>query len=249
MATSKRVKIGMVLPRSLASESPNGIGGLVPADVELDHAGLGVIPDDRTKGSIFDLRGKKDVYLARVPEIVREKQWQGVALSGAPVELLNPGLLEELQARLRVPVTTAMNSCSAALKALGAKRVLVITPFDKTMDTMLGSYLAQHRLEAVFPATKPLRPGAEIPEGAKLTPDAVYSFTREAVKSAGKIDALYYQGPLSSREILQKVEENLGTPVVASTLGSLWYLLAKLGLKYQVRGAGRLMSEWPKLPA
>jgi maleate isomerase len=211
----------------------------------MEQVGLEIAADDREVGSLYDLRGAKEIYLTRAPQIAKERQWQGLAIGGAPVEVLNPGLLEELQSRVGIPVTTAMNSCMAAIKALSARRVLLMTPFDEGLDKLVAGHLAKFGIEAVFPQSKPFR---DFAAGSKIGPDEVFTFAKQAFEGAPGVEAVYFQGPLNNRPVLEKVEKETGVPVVSSSLASMWYLLAKLGLNYQIRGGGKLLYEWPAVP-
>jgi maleate cis-trans isomerase len=48
---------------------------------------------------------------------------------------------------------------------------------------------------------------------------------------------------------LEKIETELGLTVIASNPAMLWYVLSKLNFAYPMSGYGRLLREWPKLPA
>jgi maleate isomerase len=218
---------------------------LCPEDVQMERAGLEIAADDRTVGTLYDLTGAKEIYLTRAPQLAAERHWQGMAIGGAPVEVLNPGLLEELQARVAIPVTTAMTSCMAAIKALGARRVLLMTPFDEGLDKLVAGHLAKSGIEAVYPRSKPF---PDFAAGSKIGSGDVLAFAKQAFQGASDVQAIYFQGPLNNQPVLENVEKETRTPVVSSSLASMWYLLSKLGLRYQLRGGGRLLYDWPSLP-
>jgi Arylmalonate decarboxylase len=241
MAEPIRVRIGFVVPRSSA-ESARRVRTVCPEDVQMERVGLGIAADDRALGSLYDLRGAKEIYLRRAPRIAVERRWQGMAIGGAPVEVLNTGLLEELQARLAIPVTTAMTSCIAALKAFSAKRVLLLTPFDATLDALVANHLAKSGIEALYPLSKPF---PDFAAGSKMASGDVLVFAQQAFDNTRHVDSIYFQGPLENQPILEELERRVAVPVVSSSLASMWYLLSQLGLSYQLHGGGRLLYEWP----
>jgi len=244
MTQAVRARIGSVVPRS-STEGARRVRTLCPEDVQMERVGLEIAADDRAVETLYDLKGAKEIYLTRAPEIATERQWQGMAIGGAPVEVLNPGLLEELQARVAIPVTTAMSSCVAAIKAFSAQRVLLMTPFDEGLDKLVANHLANWGIEAVFPLSKPF---LDFAAGSKISSGDVLTFAKQAFQGARGVQCVYFQGPLNNRPILEDVEKEAAVPVVSSSLASMWYLLSKLGLNYQIHGGGRLLYEWPRLP-
>ncbi|MET0503425.1 MAG: hypothetical protein ABW172_18040, partial [Candidatus Binatia bacterium] len=61
---------------------------------------------------------------------------------------------------------------------------------------------------------------------------------------------IYFQGALlDPLKVLDKLEADLKAPIVASNPAMLWFVLSKLGLRYEIAGYGRLLRSWPRLPA
>ena len=244
------IKIGTVGPRDTRAENV-ARGQADPArrfpGVYIDNMpGLGVLTQDRGPGWHNALRGIKHVYLREVPKLAKERNWDAVAVGGAPVELMNPGLHAELQELLSIPATTAMMSCLAAMKAFGAKRALLMTGFFEGLDEMLYGYYVRDGIELVWPKTKPF---TDYDAGSRrMSPEVLFSMVQEGLQTYKDVDVVYFQGALNSEPILERVESELALPVVSSGLANTWYILSKLGLAFSVQGAGRLLSEWPALP-
>ena len=222
---------------------------MVPDSVAVDYVGMGAVMDF-TRGTSYEMNipliGVKDAYLKEVPDLVRERGWQGVVVMGAPVQLLNPGLLEDLQALLNVPVTTAANASATALRSLGVHRLLLMTPWDDTVDSLLRDYLAGHGLEAVSPRQKPF---TTIAEGLALPPEQVFDLTVASFNDAPGFQGVYFQAPLASGPVLERLEQQLGAPVVTSNIAGHWHVLSLLGVHHHASGYGRLLSEWPEIAA
>ena len=233
-----RVKIGYVGPNVSDSPYLRTFNTLIPEDVHLDTVGL-----ELAGSSLFDLRGKKDIILKNTLDLTRSHQWQGVMVSGAPVELLNPELFGELCSSLNIPVAMALPSSVAALKSFSAQRVLLMTPFDDPMNKLIREYLVNAGIEAMSPR-ETLR---HYTDALQLKPDEIHRLTRKAFEAQKDVDAIYFQGAiLNPIEILEQMESELNTTIVASTPAMLWCLLSKLGLTYRIQGYGRLLAEWPR---
>ena len=243
MVTRSTLRIGTVGPRTVGT-GPGQHADLFPG-VDIDDLGLGVLGLDRGVGWHLDLRGKKAVYLREVPKLSRERGWDAIAVIGAPVELMNPGLYSDLLTVVDVPVVTAMVACAAALHAFSSKRPLLMTGFFEELDHLLTGYFVHEGIELVCQKSKPY---ATYDEGARASADVIFSQTVAAVAAEGHIDAVYYQGALPNRKIIERLESELGLPVVSSQVANYWYLLNKLGEPRPVNGAGRLLSECPALP-
>ncbi len=233
-------RIGFVTPTSPSSPHFAGFKALVPSDVQLDFEGLGLV-----RTSLEELRGVLETVVERTKKAVKEREWQGVIVSGAPVELLNPGLLKELRNAVKVPVTTALDSCATALRAFSASRVLLLTPFDESMNRLVRDYLVGCGIEAV----SPVKTFKHYSDALKLAPEEVYAYTKDSFEAVKNVKAIYFQGAvLDPLKVLQKIEDDLRVPVVASNPAMLWFILSKLGQSYSIGGNGKLLREWNKLP-
>ena len=246
MADPAEVKIGSVGPRALPVSTDGGrLGTLLPQNVRIDNVGLGLAEGDFSVDSQSGVRGQKEVYLTRTLEFARERQWHGAVISGAPGELLNPGLLEDLEAVLTIPVATAVSASISGLQAISAQRVLVLTPFEPAIEALLRDRLAAAGIEPLFPGDKPF---SDYTSGTRLRPDVVYKFASQAFSAVGNAQAIYFQGPIGNLETVERLEADLRTTVISSSVAPVWLVLSRLGLRYEIRGSGKLLSEWCQLP-
>ncbi len=240
MAQTVQAKIGFVSPSSGASPHIESFKALVPEEVQMDIDGLGFV-----RTSLNDLKGKTGAVIEKVKELVKTKGWQGIFVGGAPLELMNPGLAEELHGAIKVPVATALESCVTALKAFSAKQVLLMTPFDDSMNQLIRDYLANQDLKAISPPP----PFQDYKDASKLGPEDVFSLTKKSVESVKEFQAIYFQGGvLDPLKVVELIEREIPTTVVASNPAMLWTILSRLGLKFRVPGHGKLLEEWPRLP-
>lgn len=238
MADEVKATIGFVSGGTSSMPHYNSFLPLIPRQIKMDFQGL-----DLYRDSLYEIEGKKDIIIQKVQEYTQKRAWNGVILTAAPTEVLNPGLYSDLLANLSVPCTTALHACVVALKIYSAKRVLLLTPFDQRLNELICSHLEKLGVSAVAP-----HPFRELGIPKRMTPDEVFELTRNNLKGSDPVDAVYFQGAvLDPVKVLEKIETDLGITVIASNPAMLWYVLSKLKLSYPISGYGRLMREWPKL--
>ena len=239
MTETVKARIGFVSGGSSSMPHYNSFLPLIPDEIKLEHEGL-----DLYRESLYQIADKKETIVRRVQEFVRNKHWDAVILTAAPTEVLNPGLFDDLTSTLSVPFTTALHACIAALSIYSAKRVLLLTPFDERLNELICRHLEGKGVAAVAP-----HPFAELGVPKRMTPDEVFTLTKQCLNPADPVDAIYFQGAvLDPIKVLEKIETELGLTVIASNPAMLWYVLSRLGLAYPMSGYGRLLREWPALP-
>jgi hypothetical protein len=236
--TTKIGFIGSSAPQSPHHES---FKRFIPREIE-----LAFVQEAGVKTSLYDARGKVDALISQADALVGERGWNGLIISGAPKEALNPGMWKRVTETLKIPVALALRSSVAALQAFGAHRILLMTPVDDQLKQLYRDYLADFGIESLYPP-QTLRAHTE---AQKLSSDDVETMTRSALAKYSGVDAIYFQGALLDPiPILEKLEADLNLPIIASNPAMLWVILSKLGLSYQIPGYGRLLFEWPNLPA
>src|SRR5687768_16669668 len=77
------------------------------------------------------------------------ERWQAMACTGAPTQMEHPGYLERMREAVDIPVTTAVEASGSALRALGCKRALLLTPFVRSMNEKIAAYLGTLGVEGV----------------------------------------------------------------------------------------------------
>jgi hypothetical protein len=213
---------------------------MIPDSVKIEFVGLELYNE-----SLYQIADKKQTIVNRLQELIAQGHWDGVILSAAPTEVLNPGLFEALEATLAVPFTTALHACVTALRVCSARRVLLLTPFDQRLNQLIREYLDQRGVDAVAP-----HPFEDLAVPKRMDPDEVFELTKKSLRATDPVDAIYFQGAvLDPIKALEKIERELGMMVIASNPAMLWYVLSKLGLSYPMSGYGRLMREWPAIIA
>jgi maleate cis-trans isomerase len=241
MAQPQPLKIGFIGSSAPSSPHHDSFRAFIPKDIDFTF-----VQEAGEKTSLYDARGKVDALIDQVRRLVVERNWQGVIISGAPKEALNPGMWERVSGTLSIPVSLALRSSVAALRAFDTRRILLMTPVDDQLKNLYRDYIAGFNIETFFPP-QTLRAHTD---ALKLTSNDVEAMTRAAVEEYPNIDAIYFQGALlDPLPVLEKMEDAFKLPIVASNPAMLWLILSKLGRKYQIAGYGKLLSSWPEVPA
>jgi hypothetical protein len=238
MAGQIKARIGFVSGGASSMPHYNSFLPIVPKEIELDFQGMELYGK-----SLYEISDKKEIILARVKQFIAERNWDGLILTAAPTEVLNPGLYDDLKAALTIPFTTALHACVAALRAYSAPRVLLLTPFDARLNDLIVAHLAKAGVTALSPNSFD-----ELGVPKRMTPDEVFDLTKKNLAAVGKVDAIYFQGAvLDPIKCLERIETELKATVVASNPAMLWYVVSKLGTQFPMTGYGRLLREWPAI--
>ena len=236
-----RVRIGFIGSSPPASPHHESFKALIPGDIDMTF-----VQEANPGAFLWDARGKVDTLIDQAARLIADKSWDGVIVSGGPREALNPGFYERLSAELEVPAATALRSSAVALQGFGVKRALLMTPVDDKLKDLYRDYLAQFGVEAVYPP-QTLRAHTD---AQKLSSAEVESMTKNCFTDQPGADGVYFQGALlDPLKVLDRLEADLEAPIVASNPAMLWFVLSKLGLRYEIAGYGRLLRSWPKLSA
>jgi hypothetical protein len=231
-----KARIGFVSGGAGSMPHYNSFLPIVPKEVEIDFQGLELYGK-----SLYEIADKKEIIVRRVSEFVANRGWNGVIVTAAPTEVLNPGLYDSLKEALSVPFTTALHACVAALRVYSAPRVLLLTPFDARLNELIVQHLQKVGVTAIAPHSF-----EELAVPKRMTPDEVFELTKKNLAAVGKVDAIYFQGAvLDPIKCLDRIESELNATVIASNPAMFWYVLSKLKLSYPMSGYGRLLREWP----
>lgn len=234
-----RTRIGWLGPSLPSSSHIKKFQNLVPPAVEMFYEQL-ILHD----GVLQDVQGKSELIVGRAADFAKKQQLNGLIFPGAPREVWNAGLYAGFSSALKIPVATALRASAAALKTFSATRILLLTPFDESLNKLICDFLAQFGIAAAS-ATETLR---HYTDALKMTPEDVVAYARRALGEHRSVDAIYFQGAvLDPMDCLEKMERELGVPVIASNPAMLWFMLSKLGLKNHIPGYGRLLETWPAL--
>lgn len=126
----------------------------------------------------------------------------------------------------------------AALHALSARRVVLLSPYTAAVNEREAAYFAQHGFEILGNAGMDCRTGREM---MAIAPQAWHAF---ATRHAHALADAYVLSCTTVRtaETIETLERSLGRPVVTSNTAVAWYCMRKLGVAAGVPGYGRLLA-------
>jgi maleate isomerase len=177
----------------------------------------------------------RDVLTAEPERMVMgmsaETFWGGVAGNAA--------FEERVRARTGLPVTTGASACRAALAELGVRRIAVFSPYQPNADREVGRFFTEAGFDVA--AITGLR-CATATAIARVGEDALSEVVRE-IDGPG-VEAVVQVGTnLSFVAQADRLEQELGKPVVAINAATLWHALREHGIADQVPGAGSLLRD------
>ncbi|MFW6642053.1 arylmalonate decarboxylase [Nocardiopsis algeriensis] len=136
-------------------------------------------------------------------------------------------------------VTSGAAACDAALKALGARRIGVITPYQPIADEQVRRYFTEIGYDVA--AVHGLRCSSAT-SIAHVTPDELEQAFRTV--DGEDVDVLVQAGTnLPVVGLADRLERELGKPVIAINSATVWHALRTRGIDDKIMGAGRLLRE------
>lgn len=177
----------------------------------------------------------RDVLTAEPDRLVMgmsaETFWGGIAGNAA--------FEQRLHERTGLPVTTGASACRAALQALGVRRIAVFSPYQPIADREVGRFFIEAGFDvaAITGLRCPTATDIARVDGPRL--DALV-----AELDGPDVDAIVQVGTnLSFVAQADRLEAELGKPVVAINAATLWHALREHGIADRVDGSGSLLRE------
>jgi maleate isomerase len=237
-----RARIGVLVPAGNPTVEPE-FYRMAPAGVTIHFARLE--SGTGAPGAPEAMKERTLGYLDALPVAIRNLAHVRpavIVLAHTAVSYLNGALGEAaLAARLRdltgTVATTAAGAVTAGLRQLGVKRLALATPYPESISAAGHAFweaagfevVGYHRLHDVTNIYE------ETEERAYMLGRAADVAVAEAVMISGT--------GLPTAGIIERLELDLGKPVVTSQQASLWRALRLAGIADPVSGYGRLLRE------
>ena len=147
---------------------------------------------------------------------------------------------EDLQARLGIPVCNASIATQQALRALDAKRIAVLTPFDDAVNRHVRDNIEAGGFEVVAIE------GTRAPSLPAICETPLQQIRQLAIElGAADCDAIAQIGTaLPVAGLIDELESATGKPLVACNAAVYWQTLRAAGIEDPVAGFGRLLAEF-----
>lgn len=150
------------------------------------------------------------------------------------------GIVQRIEAATGLPGMATADAILAAVAALGARRILLVTPYIAAVHEREIAFLAAHGVSVSGGAMMGLNTNAEM---AELAPARIAEQVRAAAADAPGADACFIScTAIRSAGLIAPLEAELGMPVITSNQVMAWHMLRRCGIDAAASGFGRLMD-------
>jgi maleate cis-trans isomerase len=235
-----RARIGYTSPPLTAEVFPHEFYKIVPDGVTLVATTLAVI--ERNKAEV-DAAYDASLFAAR------EMAAAGVdivVLGGVPVNLSRgdanaEAITRNLEAELKIPVTTSALAQERAAKTLGCRKVVVAQPYDESQNARQSSYAIKWGCEVLGAMGwgSPLNRFGSIPTHAAL------EMGRTLLRQHPDADSILLPSPhWPTIQAIEPLEREFGVNVVTASQAAIWDALRRVGITDGIAGFGRLFRDF-----
>jgi maleate isomerase len=120
-------------------------------------------------------------------------------------------------------------------------KLAVATSFIPAHNELVRAFLISEGFDVL--GIESLDTGMTSLEKAMLSPAQVFRHVRAVGKKYSACDAvLITSSAWPTLTVIQDLENDLGKPVVSSSMGQIWWPLKELGIKADIRGYGKLLG-------
>ncbi|MDP6874315.1 MAG: arylmalonate decarboxylase [Alphaproteobacteria bacterium] len=164
--------------------------------------------------------------------ISAESFWDGA--EGADI------LQKRLEAKAGCTMTLGSAAARAALEAVGAKRLGVVTPYWPVADERVRHYFGQCGFEIM--ALKGLKANSPV----NIAEQSEETLRQAMVEvNTPEVDAIIQVGTnLGMAQLAGEAERWLGKPVIAINTALYWHALRQNGINDKIPGWGRLLTDF-----
>jgi maleate isomerase len=202
-------------------ESPEGIPGA--------HAGM----EHRLLGYLDSIPTVLPTLAAVQPSVIVLAHTSVSYATGFAKE---PALIDRLSKLAGCPALTASRAILAAFAHLGVHRIALATPYSEAVEALGAIYWKAGGLEVV--AHRRLEGVTNIYDETEAR---AYELGRGTDMRAAEVLLISGTG-LPTAGIIQRLEDDLGKPVVTGQTAALWQALRVAGVEARITGYGQLLA-------
>lgn len=144
-------------------------------------------------------------------------------------------------ARPGIPVSTPIEAGLAALRKLGTSRIALLTPYRPATADLVADFFVENGLSIEARLTLALTGDLDM---NRVSADCLIKAARTCLAQAPDSEALFTSCTgLRTSPLIQRLEDEIGIPVVTSNQALAWHCLRIAGNTQHITGHGRLLSE------
>lgn len=142
------------------------------------------------------------------------------------------------EGRGNYPVTTPVTALFAALDKLAVKKLSILTPYTESVNRAMLDTFADRGVEVVNICGLGFDDDIDI---GGIPPEAIVAIAPSVMHEDA--DALFLScTALHSAEVAERIEQQIGKPVITSNQALAWHALELIGKPYTVKGFGCLFD-------
>jgi maleate isomerase len=135
-----------------------------------------------------------------------------------------------------IPVTNPVVAVQAALDNFSARKISVLTPYIEEVNDNMGRYFVAQGYDLLNIAGLGFESDIEM---TSISPETIYQAALEVCDK--RADALFIScTALRSSLVIERIEKDLGKPVITSNQALVWHTLELLNSPKEVQGFGSL---------
>jgi maleate isomerase len=231
-----RGRIGMLLPSSNRLAEPQ-FQAMLPPGVSLHTTRLKLRSSSET-----ELRAMAE-HIEEAAELLADAGVDLLAFHCTAVCTMDPLLEESIRLRAatasRTPVTTTAEALVAALHQVGARKIIMLSPYVPRVDEKEAAFLAGFGFEIAGRAGLGKTDGESM---SAISPDEWYQF---AVSHRDENAEAYLISCTTVRavDVIERLERDFARPVITSNTATLWHCLRRLAVCDRMDGFGTLLRD------
>lgn len=235
----ERLRIGVIAPANNAVIEPE-LNRRLPEGVALLATKLQGSTGEMAEGNIVAMESttERAVRMLDVADVgVMVYACMGTALVKGVA--WSDRLCDEMRALTRANVVTAAQLTMDALRKLGVRRVAIATPYPAMLQPKVRPYFEAHGFDVVAERHLGI---SNVRAVGTYAPAAAYELARSLDTSRAQ-GVCILATDFRTFEALERLERDLGMPVVSTNQAILWGSLRAGGLTDEISGYGSLLRE------
>ena len=145
-------------------------------------------------------------------------------------------IIKDIEAVTKIPTTTTSTAICEALRYLGVKSVAIASPYPERTNELLSKYLVDSGFKVVS------QKGLDVECPAFLPPETAYKLAIDV--NCQEADGILISCTnFRSLEVIEKIENAIGKPVVSSNSASSWKLFKLARINGNILGPGILFKK------
>jgi maleate isomerase len=228
-----RLRIGMIIP-SVNSNAETHIAAMLPDGVALHTTRLRM--DERDPEAMLHFVD----HVEDASSLLKDAGCRHILVNCTAVTTADPTIGARIGARIMaatgLPSSTTGDGVVAALKALRARNVVMVTPYHRAVNEREVRYLEHFGCRVLD------WEGLEL-NGAQEFDDVTPQAWRDLVNAHRNPEAdAYFVSCAQVRvvEVIAQIESDLARPVITSNQAGAWYAVRQRGIADRVPGFGTL---------